>query len=79
VRRHRSGGPHEIRWSGRGQIRVWSSVCKDKPPWVLESTDKCSVYCPKGAAALDGLAGGEVLLRLVNVPHGEVRGVLLVR
>jgi hypothetical protein len=37
------------------------------------------MYCPKGVAAQDGLAGGEVLLHLVNVPHGEVLGVLLVR
>jgi hypothetical protein len=78
VRRHGSGGPHEIRWIGRGKIRVWSSVCMDKTLWVLESTARCSVKSPKGAAAQDGLASGEVSRRQDNMPHCEVRGVLLV-
>jgi hypothetical protein len=40
---------------------------------------RCSVKSPKGAAARDGLAGGEVRLHLDNVSHDEVREVLLVR
>jgi hypothetical protein len=77
VRQHGSGRPHEIWWIGRGQIRVWSSVCKAKTLRVLESTARCSVNCPKGAASRDGVAGGEVRLRLDSVPHGEVCGILL--
>jgi hypothetical protein len=34
MRRHKSGGPHEIRWIGRDQIHVWSSTCREKTPWV---------------------------------------------
>jgi hypothetical protein len=71
VRWHRNGGSHEIQWISRGQIRVWSSMCKDK-------TAQCSVNCPKGAAARDGLADGKVRLHRDSVPHDEVYGVLSV-
>jgi hypothetical protein len=60
-----------------GQDHVWPGVCKAKTLWVLESTARCSVKCPKGAAARDGLAGGEVSRRQDDMPHDEVRGVLL--
>jgi hypothetical protein len=63
ARWHGSGGPHEIQRIGRGQTRVWSRVCKAKPPWVLESTTRCLVKSPIGAAAREGLAGGEVSRR----------------
>jgi hypothetical protein len=78
VRWHGSGVPHEIRWISRSQIRVWSSVCKAKTLWVLEATSRCSVRSPKRAVARDGLAGGEVSRRQDNMPHCEVRGILLV-
>jgi hypothetical protein len=54
-------------------------MCARPKPSGLESTARCSVNCPKGATSRDGVAGGEVRLRLDNVPHGEVCGVLLVR
>jgi hypothetical protein len=66
-----------VDWS-RLDPRVVQRVQGQNPPWVLESTARCSVKCIKGAAAQDGLTGGEVRLRLDNVPHGEVCGVLLV-
>jgi hypothetical protein len=47
ARRYGSGGPHEIQRIGCGQTRVWSRVCKAKPPWVLESTARCLVKSPK--------------------------------
>jgi hypothetical protein len=31
VRLYGSGGPHEIRWVVRGQIHVWSNVCRENP------------------------------------------------
>jgi hypothetical protein len=61
-----------------GHHDMWADVCR-KTLWVLEATARCSVQFPKGAAAPDGLAGGEVSRRQFNVFHGEVRGVLLVR
>jgi hypothetical protein len=39
-------------------------------------TATCSVKCPNGVVARDGLIGGEVRLRLDNVSHDEVCGVL---
>jgi hypothetical protein len=72
-----SGRPHQMWGIVYGQDHVWPSVCKAKTLWVLESTARCSVKCPKGAAARDGLAGGEVSRRQDDMPHDEVRGVLL--
>jgi hypothetical protein len=66
--------PSDPLWPPR---HVGRCVCR-KTPWVLGSTARCLVHCPKGEAARDGLTGGEVPLRLVNVLHGEVRGVQLV-
>jgi hypothetical protein len=57
---------------------MWAGACI-KPFWVLESSTRCSVQCSKGAAARDDLAGDEVSRCLINVLHGEVREVLLVR
>jgi hypothetical protein len=56
---------------------VWAGMGR-KTLWVLEATSRCSVQCPKGAAARDGLTGGEVSWRQVNMLHGEVHGVPLV-
>jgi hypothetical protein len=57
---------------------MWAGVSR-KTLWVFESFARCSVQCPKGAAVRDDLAGAEVSWRLINVLHGEVRKVLLVR
>jgi hypothetical protein len=57
---------------------MWAGVSR-KTLWVFESFARCSVQCPKGAAVRDDLAGAEVSWRLINVLHGEVREVLLVR
>jgi hypothetical protein len=72
-----SGRPHQIRGIGYDQNHMWPSVCKAKTLWVLESTARCSAKHPKGAATRDGLAGGAVSRRQDNMPHDEVRGVLL--
>jgi hypothetical protein len=55
------------------------ACARPKTPWVLESTARCSVKSPKGAATREGLAGSEGSRRQDNMPHGEVRGVLLGR
>jgi hypothetical protein len=61
-----------------GHRSMWAGVCR-KTLWVLESSARCSVQCSKGAAARVDLASGEVSRRLINVLHGEIREVLLVR
>jgi hypothetical protein len=69
---------HGIPWILCGHHGMWASVCR-KTLWVLESTDRCSVQCSKGAAVRDDLAGGEVSQRLAHVLQGNFRQVLLVR
>jgi hypothetical protein len=70
-----SGQAHKMARILCDHHNMWAGECR-KAPWVLGLTVRCSVKCPKGAAARDGLAGGEVRLRLDNMYHDEVHGVL---